>query len=86
MQKVNLINERERTENKQSSLEVLLSKMESGEKTTVKLVLKSNGPTGLEALNQAIDTIIPPDNVEIKKVHSDIGEFTESDVSLAEAS
>jgi translation initiation factor IF-2 len=60
--------------------------MNQGEKTTVKLILKADGPTTLEALNHAIDQIPTPDNVEIKKVHSDIGQFTESDLSLAQAS
>ncbi len=85
-QKVAIIKERESTENKQSSLQVLLSKMESGEKTLVKLILKANGPTGLEALSHAIDSIETPENVEIKKVHMDVGQFTESDISLASAS
>jgi translation initiation factor IF-2 len=67
-------------------LQALLSQIESGEKTLVKLILKSNGPTGLEALNHAISSIQTPDNVQIKVIHSDVGQFTESDISLASAS
>jgi len=60
--------------------------MDKGEKTTIKLIIKTDGPTSLEALEHAIETIETPDNVNIKKVHKDIGQFTESDLALAEAS
>jgi len=40
----------------------------------------------LEALNQAVNGIEMPKNVEIKIVHSDVGQFTDSDLSLAQAS
>jgi translation initiation factor IF-2 len=57
-----------------------------GEKTELKLILKSDGPSSLEALKYALDSLTPPENVVIKKVHSDVGNFTDSDLSLAKAS
>ncbi|USN57276.1 MAG: hypothetical protein H6766_02195 [Candidatus Peribacteria bacterium] len=63
-----------------------MQQMNQGEKTTVKLILKADGPTTLEALKHAIKTVERPDNVDIKTVHADIGQFTESDLALAQAS
>jgi translation initiation factor IF-2 len=40
----------------------------------------------LDALKQAVGGIDTPDNVVIKIIHTDVGHFSESDLSLAQAS
>jgi translation initiation factor IF-2 len=50
------------------------------------LILKSDGSSSLEALKQAVNAIPLPKNVTLKVVHSDVGHFSESDLSLAQAS
>ncbi len=56
------------------------------EKTVLNLILKSDGSSSLEALKQAVSGIQTPDNVDMKVIHTDVGHFTESDLSLAQAS
>ncbi len=85
-QKIELIQQSEERKKQSSSLQALMSQVNKWEKTTIKIIIKSDGPTSLEALEHAIDTIETPDNVEIKKVHKDIWQFTDSDIALAEAS
>jgi translation initiation factor IF-2 len=52
----------------------------------LKLILKSDGSSSLDALKQAVNGIVTPDNVIIKIIHTDVGYFSESDLSLAQAS
>lgn len=51
----------------------------------LKLVLRADLRGSLEALKQAVAHIVPPENIEIKIIHSDVGSFTESDLSLWQA-
>lgn len=50
------------------------------------MILKADGSSSLEALKQAVEGLTVPKNVLIKTVHSDVGYFGESDLSLAQAS
>ncbi|MBQ7074617.1 hypothetical protein IJM86_06335 [bacterium] len=50
------------------------------------LILKAEGASSLEALIQAVQTLEMPKNVAIKIIHSDVGQFSESDVSLSQVS
>lgn len=50
------------------------------------LILKSDGLSSLDALKQAVAQIKLPENVVIKTVHSDVGYFSDSDLSLAQVS
>jgi len=50
------------------------------------LVLKSDGSSSLEALNQAVNGMVMPENVDIKIIHSSIWPFSDSDLSLSQAS
>lgn len=52
----------------------------------LRLILKSDGLSSLDALKQAVDLVPLWDNVRIKVVHSDVWNFSESDLSLAHAS
>lgn len=48
--------------------------------------MKSDGSSSIEALKQAVAGLTLPKNVTIKVVHADAGHFTDSDISLAQAS
>lgn len=52
----------------------------------LKLILKSDGSSSLEALQQAVGAIQLPKNVTMRVIQSNVGHFTESDLSLAQAS
>ena len=52
----------------------------------LRLILKAEGASSLEALLQAVQGLNLPKNVVIKIVHNDVGHFSESDVSLAQVS
>ena len=52
----------------------------------LKLILKSDGSSSLEALQQAVGAIQLPKNVTMRVIQASVGHFTESDLSLAQAS
>ena len=52
----------------------------------LKLILKSDGSSSLEALQQAVDGIILPKNVTIRIIQASVGHFSDSDIALAQAS
>ena len=64
----------------------LSNRINQGDMVQVKLIMKSDGSWGLDALRQVIDGLVMPPNVEIKVIHADIGDFYESDLDLAKAS
>ncbi len=84
--KIAKIREQENLQDKKIWLEWLLNRLAQWERTELKLILKSDGPSSLEALKHALDSLLPPENIFIKKVHSDVGNFTDSDLTLAKAS
>lgn len=67
-------------------LSTLLNKIAQGEITQINLVVKADSRWSLEALKAAIDQIPLPENIIFKIVHSDIGNFFDSDLDLAKAS
>jgi len=52
----------------------------------LKLILKSDGSSSLEALQQAVNAIQLPKNVTMRVIQASVWHFTESDLSLAQAS
>lgn len=74
------------TENKKTTLETFLMELKTWDTAELKLVLRSEGGSSLEALKQAIDAIQLPKNVWVKVISADVGQFTEWDLSLAQAS
>gem|GEM_PF-1633414 len=48
--------------------------------------MKSDGSSSLEALQQAVGAIQLPKNVTMRVIQASVGHFTESDLSLAQAS
>lgn len=72
--------------NSVSTLWSFLEQMKKNEGAVLKIVCKSNGPSSLEAMNQALNQLPLPKNVSFKIIHSGIGDIVESDIGLAQAS
>jgi translation initiation factor IF-2 len=64
----------------------IVNKIIEGEMTQINLLIKADSRGSLEALKAAIGEIELPDNISFKIVHSDIGNFFDSDLDLAKAS
>ncbi len=87
--KIELIQEQENKNASKSAVQDFLSKLwwwSDWEKTELRLILKSDGSSSLDALKQAVNWVSTPDNVIIKIIHTDVWHFSESDLSLAQAS
>ena len=88
--KVSLIKEQESSKNTQSAVQDFIAKLSANadewEKTELRLILKSDGSSSLSALKQAVEGVKVPENVVIKVIHSDVWYFSDSDLSLAQAS
>jgi len=64
-----------------------ISQLQSGTfGAELKLILKSDGSSSLEALQQAVNGIQLPKNVTMKVIQANVWQFTESDLWLAQAS
>ena len=71
----------------ESAVQQFISQLKSGSSDSeLRLILKSDGSSSLEALKQAVAGIPLPKNVTIKVVHADVGYFSDSDLALAQAS
>jgi len=85
--KIALVQEQIIMQHPESVVQQFIDQLKSGSaESELRLVLKSDGSSSLEALKQAVSGITLPKNVTIKVVHSDVGHFTDSDLSLAQAS
>ena len=87
--RIEFIKEKEAKSSNDWALQQFLSQLKAWDQSKVselRLILKADGSSSLEALKQAVDGISLPKNVTIKVVHSDVGYFGESDLSLAQAS
>ena len=68
-----------------SSLERMMAKKESGEKKILSVILRADVQGSLEALKNSL-LKIHSDKVSLEIVNADVGEISESDISLASAS
>jgi len=87
--KVALIQSQKKEKNAEWAVQEFLAKLKNAENNKVSelpLILKAEGASSLEALIQAVQTLEMPKNVAIKIIHSDVGQFSESDVSLSQVS
>jgi translation initiation factor IF-2 len=87
--KVSTIQAQEKGKFAEGAVQEFLAQLKaSGENkiSELRLILKAEGASSLEALLQAVQGLQLPKNVVIKIVHSDVGHFSESDVSLAQVS
>ncbi|MCF7834658.1 translation initiation factor IF-2 [Candidatus Gracilibacteria bacterium] len=87
-QKVGIIQDSENKKTAESAVQEFLSGLQATDDkiSELRLILKSDGSSSLEALKQAVNGIQLPEKVVIKIVHSDIGHFGDSDLALAQAS
>ncbi len=88
-QRIAFIKENETKAKGDGALQQFLAQLKAGDQSKIselRLILKADGSSSLEALKQAVDGISLPKHVTIKVVHSDVGYFGESDLSLAQAS
>lgn len=87
-QKVHVIQESENKKTAESAVQEFLSWLKSSDDkiSELRLILKSDWSSSLEALKQAVNWLQLPEKVIIKVVHSDIGHFWDSDLALAQAS
>ena len=88
-QRIAFIKESEAKASGDGALQQFLAQLKAGDQSKIselRLILKADGSSSLEALKQAVNGLSLPKNVTIKVVHSDVGYFGESDLSLAQAS
>ncbi|MFZ2150537.1 MAG: translation initiation factor IF-2 [Candidatus Absconditicoccaceae bacterium] len=87
-ERVNIIQDKDKKQTADSAVQEFLSGLQSADNkiSELRLILKSDGSSSLEALQQAVAGIVLPENVVIKTVHTDVGHFGDSDLSLAQAS
>ncbi|MDD3263028.1 MAG: translation initiation factor IF-2 [Candidatus Absconditabacteria bacterium] len=87
-QRIAAVVEFEKKANSESAIQQFITGLQSGgkEAAELRLILKSDGSSSIEALKQAVDGIQLPKNVTIKIIHTDVGHFNDSDISLAQAS
>lgn len=69
-----------------NNLQSLLSRIAQGDQVQLKLILKADGFWSLEALKYSMNSVQLPENIHIKIVYSDVGNFSDSDLELAKAS
>jgi translation initiation factor IF-2 len=87
--KVAKIQAQESSKSAEGAVQEFLAQLKSAGDNKIselRLILKAEGASSLEALIQAVQGLSLPKNVVIKIVHSDVGHFSESDVSLAQVS
>ncbi len=86
-EKIGLIQEQVKKNSGESAVHQFISQLQSGAPwAELKLILKSDGSSSLEALKQAVNGIQLPKNVTIKIIQANVGHFSDSDLSLAQAS
>ena len=86
-EKIWLIQEQVNQTSWDSVVRQFISQLQAGSVwAELKLILKSDGSSSLEALQQAVDWIQLPKNVTIKIIQANVWHFSDSDLSLAQAS
>lgn len=88
--KVSIIQEQEANNKNEWAVQEFLAQLKAwwnnDKISELRLILKAEWASSLEALQQAVQGLELPKNVTIKVIHSDVGQFTESDVSLGQVS
>lgn len=86
-EKIALIQEQVKKDTGESAVHQFINQLQSGTQwAELKLILKSDGSSSLEALQQAVSGIQLPKNVTIKVIQANVGHFSDSDLALAQAS
>ncbi len=76
----------ENQEKHQSLAATLMNRINQWDKVMINLVVRADSWGSLEALKYSVTSLPMPDKIELRIVHSDIGNFSESDLDLARAS
>lgn len=84
--KVALIQEHAKKNAPESAIHQFISGVKTNKESELRLILKSDGSSSLEALKQAVAWVVLPKNVTIRIVHSDVWYFSDSDIALWQAS
>ncbi len=85
--KISLIQEHVNKNAGESIVKQFVSQVQAGAFwAELKLILKSDGSSSLEALQQAVNGIQLPKNVTMKVIQASVGHFSDSDLWLAQAS
>lgn len=71
-QKIAAMQEQELNSSKKTSIEQFLSDLQTSDKTELRLILKADGASSLEALVKAVEAIPVPDNVHVKILMQDV--------------
>jgi translation initiation factor IF-2 len=85
-QKVAMIQEHAKSNAPESAIQQFITGVKTNKESELRLILKSDGSSSLEALKQAVSGIVMPKNVTIRIIHTDVGHFSDSDIALGQAS
>lgn len=86
-EKMILIQENTKLQSTESVIQQFMTELKQWNKESeLRLILKADWPSSIEALKQAVAKIEMPKSVTIKIVHSDVWHFWEADLALAQAS
>ncbi|MEK7450305.1 MAG: translation initiation factor IF-2 [Planctomycetota bacterium] len=68
------------------SLETLYSRIQTDKLKELKIIIKTDVKGSLEVIRNLLNTIIGAEKVKLKIIHTGVGQITESDILLADAS
>lgn len=74
------------TNGQQSAVQQFLNQLQTSGSSELRLIMKTDGSSSLEALKQAIIGMKLPEKISVKIIHADVGHISESDLALAQAS
>jgi translation initiation factor IF-2 len=83
--RISLVKEQEKAQKDAGGLQNMMAQIASGDLTTLNVIVKADSFGSLEAVKYALQSMTMPENMTIKVIHSDVGTFGESDLSLANA-
>ena len=83
--KISAIKDHEQSLSKEAMLQDIIQKIGQGDKVSLKLIIKSDSFGSLEAIKHAAQQVELPENVELKIIHHDVGDISNSDLTFAQA-
>ncbi len=83
--KMTLIKEHEEKHKKEVAMQSILDRLSEGEIAQLKLILKADSSWSLEAIKHATTKLNLAENVEVKIIHDDVWDITDSDLNFARA-
>ena len=83
--KIALIQEHAAKHKGEVALQSVLDRLGTGETAQLKLIIKADSYGSLEAVKHSISKANLEENVEVKVIHDDVGNITDSDISFAKA-